>query len=72
MTEAFGRALTLNRTVKPDTIKILSSQTTQYGVDAVFTVQDTSGVVHRGTVTTLYPIWSKKDPATVTSLIFDP
>ena len=71
LTEAFGRGLSLNSTVKPDTVKILSRQVSEFGQDVVFTVEDTSGVVHRGTATTLYPIWNKKDPATVTSLVFD-
>ena len=71
MEEAFGRGLTLNLTVKPNTVKILSRQVSEYGEDVVFTVEDTSGEVHRGTATTLYPIWSRKDPGTVTSLVFD-
>jgi hypothetical protein len=69
--EAFGRGLTLNLTVKSDTIKILSRQVNEYGEDVVFTVEDKSGVIHRGTASTLYPIWSKKDPGLVTSLVFD-
>jgi hypothetical protein len=68
---AFGRGLSLNTTVKPDTVKILSRQVSEYGEDVVFTVEDTSGVVHRGTATTLYAIWSKNDPAVVTALVFD-
>jgi hypothetical protein len=71
MQEAFGRGLSLNTTVKSDTVKILSRQVSKYGEDVAFTVQDASGVVHRGTATTLYPIWSKSDPGTVTSLVFD-
>jgi hypothetical protein len=71
MQEAFGRGLSLDTTVKSGTIKILSRQVSAYGQDVVFTVQDTSGGVHRGTATTLYPIWSKSDPGTVTSLVFD-
>ena len=70
-TEAFGRAISLDRSVRPDTVKILSRQVSPYGEDVVFTVVDTSGNVHKGTATTLYPIWNRKDPGNVTSLIFD-
>ncbi|MEZ0110143.1 hypothetical protein ABH920_004158 [Catenulispora sp. EB89] len=69
--EAFGRALSLDRTVRDDTIKILDRKVSPYGEDVVFTVEDTSGHVHRGTATTLYPIWNKGDAGNVTSLIFD-
>ncbi|MEY9855418.1 hypothetical protein ABH935_001022 [Catenulispora sp. GAS73] len=69
--EAFGRAISLDRTVRPDTIKILDRQVSPYGEDVVFTVEDSSGHQHRGTATTLYPIWNKQDPGDVTSLIFD-
>jgi hypothetical protein len=71
MQEAFGRGLTLNLTVKSNTVKILSRQVSEYGEDVVFTVEDTAGTVHRGTATTLYPVWSRRDPAIVTSLVFD-
>ena len=71
MSEAYGRGLSLNSTVKPDTVKILSRQASAYGEDVVFTIQDKSGVVHKGTATFLYPIWRKNDPATVTSMVFD-
>ena len=70
--EAFGMGISLNRTVKSDSVKILSRQVSEYGEDVVFTVQDTSGVVHKGTATTLYPIWDKKGPGVVTALVFDP
>jgi hypothetical protein len=69
--EAFGRALSLDRTVRSDTVKILSRQVSEYGEDVVFTVLDNSGTVHRGTATTLYPIWDKKEPGIITSLVFD-
>jgi hypothetical protein len=71
MSEAFGRGLSLDQTVKPDTVKILSRQVSEYGEDVVFTVEDKAGVVHQGTATTLYAIWSKKDSAIVTSMVFD-
>ena len=71
MQEAFGRGLTLNLTVKPNTVKIVSRQVSEYGEDVVFTVEDTSGVVHRGTATTMYAVWSRQEPATVTSMVFD-
>ena len=70
-TEAFGRAISLDHTVVARTVKILSRQVSPYGEDVVFTVEDGDGKVHRGTATTLYPIWNKKDPGLVTSLIFD-
>ncbi|WP_194924351.1 hypothetical protein [Catenulispora pinisilvae] len=69
--EAFGRALSLNRTVRSDTVKILSRQVSEWGEDVTFTVLDETGAVHQGTATTLYPIWDKKDPGVVTSLVFD-
>jgi hypothetical protein len=69
--EALGNAISLNRTVKSDTVKILSRQVSPYGEDVVFTVEDTSGGVHKGTATTLYPIWNKQDPGVVTALVFD-
>ena len=71
MQEAFGRGLTLNLTVKSSTVKILSRQVSEYGEDVVFTVEDTTGQVHRGTATTLYAIWNRKDPSIVTSMVFD-
>ena len=71
MQEAFGRGLTLNLTVKSNTVKILSRQVSEYGEDVVFTVEDTTGKVHRGTATTLYAIWNRKDPSIVTSMVFD-
>lgn len=69
--EAFGRALTLDRTVVSTTVKIVTRHVSQWGEDVVFTVQDSSGHSHRGTATTLYPIWNAKDPGLVTSLVFD-
>jgi hypothetical protein len=69
--EAYGRGLSLDSTVKPDTVTILSRQVSAYGEDVTFTVQDSSGATHQGTATTLYPIWSKKDGSTVTSMVFD-
>jgi hypothetical protein len=69
--ESFGRAISLDRTVRDDTVKILSRQVSRYGEDVVFTVEDTSGHLHRGTATTLYPIWNKGDAGNLTSLIFD-
>ncbi|WP_370363673.1 hypothetical protein [Catenulispora sp. GP43] len=71
MAEAYGRGLSLNSTIKSDTVKILSRQASAYGEDVVFTVQDKSGKVHQGTATTMYPVWSSRDSATVTSLVFD-
>ena len=58
--------------VVPDTVKIVSRQTSEYGEDVVFTVQDKAGAVHRGTATTLYPIWNAGDPGLITSLVFEP
>jgi hypothetical protein len=69
--ESFGRAISLDRTVRPDTVKILNRQVTPFGEDVVFSVQDVHGTVHQGTATTLYPIWNRKDLGIVTSLIFD-
>ena len=71
MAEAYGRGLSLDSTIKSDTVKILSRQVSAYGEDVVFTVQDKSGKVHQGTATTMYPVWSSRDSATVTSLVFD-
>ena len=69
--EAFGRAISLDRTVVSNSVRIVSRQVSQYGEDVVFTVKDTFGNVHKGTATTLYPIWNPKDPGLVTSLVFD-
>jgi hypothetical protein len=69
--EAFGRAISLNRTVLSNTVHILTRHATQYGEDVAFTVMDEQGNLHQGTATTLYPIWNRNDPATVTSLVFD-
>lgn len=71
MSEAWGRGLSLDSTVKPETVRILSSQVNEYGEDVVFTIQDKSGAWHNGTASFLYPIWHRNDPATVTSLVFD-
>ena len=68
---AFGNAVTLNRTVDKNTIKILSRQPSEYGEDVVFSVKDKSGNVHQGTATTLYPTWEATAPGEVTSLVFD-
>ncbi|MEY9861236.1 hypothetical protein ABH935_006876 [Catenulispora sp. GAS73] len=68
---AFGNAVTLNRTVDKSTIKILSRQVSEYGEDVVFTVKDKFGVEHRGTATTLYPIWEANAPGEVTALVWD-
>ena len=70
--EAFGNAVSLHRTLKSDTVKILNRQVSEYGEDVVFTIEDLSGTVHKGTATTLYPIWNPKDPGMVTTLVFDP
>lgn len=69
---AFGNAVTLNRTVDKNTIKILDRQVSEYGEDVVFTVKDKSGATHQGKATTLYPIWEKTAPGLVTALVFDP
>jgi hypothetical protein len=69
--EAFGRALSLDRTVLSNSVHIVSRQASAYGEDVVFTVKDKSGKLHQGTATTLYPIWNPKDPGLVTSLVFD-
>ncbi|WP_223297389.1 hypothetical protein [Catenulispora acidiphila] len=71
MAEAYGRGLSLNSTVKSDTVKILTRQVSPYGEDVTFTVQDKSGTLHHGAATLLYPIWSSRDSSTVTSLVFD-
>jgi hypothetical protein len=70
--EAYGRGLSLNSTIKSDTVKILTRQTSAYGEDVTFTVEDKSGGLHHGAATLLYPIWSSRDSSTVTSLVFDP
>ena len=72
MSEAYGRGLSLNSTIKSDTVKILSRRASAYGEDVTFTVEDKSGGVHHGAATMLYPVWNPKDPATVTSLVFTP
>jgi hypothetical protein len=69
---AFSNAITFGRTVKPDSLEILSRVTSRYGEDVEFEVTDTLGRVHRGTATTLYPIWDPKDPGLVTSLVYEP
>ena len=71
MAEAYGRGLSLDSTVKSDTVKILSRQVSAYGEDVTFSVQDKSGTLHHGSATMLYPIWGAKDSSTVTSLVFD-
>jgi hypothetical protein len=69
--KAFGLAISLDHTVVARTLKILNRQVSPYGEDVVFTIEDGAGGVHKGTATTLYPIWNKKDPGLVTSLVFD-
>ena len=59
------------RTVVSNSVRIVSRHVSAYGEDVTFTVKDTSGNPHRGTATTLYPIWNPKDPGIVTSLVFD-
>ena len=71
MAEAYGRGLSLNSTVKPDTVKILSRQVSAYGEDVVFTVQDTSGKVHQGTRDHAVPDLEQEGRTTVTSMVFD-
>ena len=69
--QSFAEAVSVNATVLPDTVRIVSRQTSAYGEDVVFTVQDKAGVVHRGTATTLYPMWNAGDPGLITSLVFE-
>ena len=69
--EAFGRAISLDRTVVSNSVRVISRQVSAYGEDVVFTVKDKAGALHQGTATTLYPIWNPKDPGLVTSLVFD-
>jgi hypothetical protein len=68
---AFSDAITLDRTVLPDTLEVVRRTASPYGEDVEFTVQDTHGAVHHGTATVLYPIW-KGDPGLVTSLVYAP
>ncbi|NUR24703.1 MAG: hypothetical protein HOV83_02430 [Catenulispora sp.] len=70
--KAFGNGITLGQTVVPDTVQIVERQVSEYGEDVVFTVKDKAGTVHRGTATTLYPIWDPKATGVITALIFDP
>lgn len=69
---AFANTITFNGTVEPDTLQVDSRQTTQYGQDVDFSVWDSAGVRHRGTATTLYPIWSITDPGLVTAIVYAP
>jgi hypothetical protein len=68
----FCGAVTVNGTVVPDSVKIVSRQTSDFGEDVVFTVRDKAGAVHRGTATTLYPMWNAGNPGLITSLLIDP
>ena len=68
---AFGDAITFHRRVLGKSLTVLSRQTDQYGEEITFTVKDTSGAVHHGSATTLYPIWSTDDAGIVTSLVYD-
>ena len=69
---AFANTITFNGTVQPDTLQIDSRHTTQYGEDVDFSVTDSAGVRHRGTATTLYPIWLSTDPGLVTAIVYAP
>ena len=70
--QRFADAITFNRTVLPETVKIVTRQTSAYGEDVEFTVKDKAGVLHRGTATTLYPIFGADFPGLITSLVFEP
>lgn len=69
---AFSNSLTFGRTVDPATLRIVHRTTSRYGEDVEFEVSDTSGGVHRGTATTMYPVWDPKEPGLVTSLVYAP
>ncbi len=68
--KAFSHAITFDRSLLPGTLTILTRETSVYGEDVRFTVRDESGIVHTGTATTLYPLWSAGDPGMVTSLVY--
>lgn len=69
---AFAGAISLGRSVVPQTLEILSRTTSRYGEDVAFQVEDGSGAAHRGTATTMYPVWDPKEPGIVTALVFAP
>jgi hypothetical protein len=69
---AFSDALTFDRTIDPATLRIVHRVTSRSGEDVAFEVSDKTGGVHRGTATTMYPIWDPKEPGLVTSLVYAP
>jgi hypothetical protein len=66
----FGAALSLQNTVKPETLKVLWRRTSPFGEDDVFRVADLRGRVHTGHATVLYPL-RPLVTGLVTQLVFD-
>ena len=64
-----GGALSLQGTVVPDSIKILTRVTSPYGQDVTFQITDTSGKVHQGRGTVLYPL-RPNVPGLITELVY--
>jgi hypothetical protein len=67
---AFAEAITFGGTVDPRTVQVDSRVATAFGEDVQFSVWDKAGVRHRGTATTLYPVWSATGAGLVTALVY--
>lgn len=66
----FGAALSLQNTVKPETLKVLWRRTSGFGEDVVFRVADQHGHEQTGRATVLYPL-RPSVTGLVTRLVFD-
>lgn len=66
----FGAALSLQNTVKPQSLKVLWRRTSPFGEDVVFRVADRQGHEHTGRATVLYPL-RPLVTGLVTQLVFD-
>ncbi|MBW8802581.1 MAG: hypothetical protein JF587_01785 [Catenulisporales bacterium] len=66
----FGAALSLQNTVKPETLKVLRRRASLYGEDVVFQVADHKGREHTGRATVLYPL-RPLITGLITQLVFD-
>lgn len=66
----FGSALSLRDTVKPQTLKVLTSRTSRFGEDVTFRIADRDGREHTGQATVLYPL-RPLVTGLITRLVFD-
>ena len=68
--QRFAGALTFQGTVDPNTLKILTVQSSTFGQDVTFQIADKSGQIHAGHATVLYPVRAH-EPGFITELVYE-